>query len=172
MRWLTCRMRFNDATVSREHARLHVDGEQAMVEDLGGRNGTQINGKPLAGPSPLVDGDELRIGNRVLSIAITSDEMFDDVPTYGARAEDTDETAPIEIGDFCYLGSEVRVAPGAKLPDECILGIGAVLTGEIKEPRSLVAGVPAKVVRALDEKGLARIRRKTRGDIPDDFYER
>lgn len=82
------------------------------------------------------------------------------------------ETAPIEIGDFCYLGSEVRLAPGAKLPDECILGIGAVLTGEIKEQRSLVAGVPARVVRPLDEKDLAKIRRKTRGNIPDDFYER
>jgi acetyltransferase-like isoleucine patch superfamily enzyme len=82
------------------------------------------------------------------------------------------ETAPIEIGDFCYLGSEVRLAPGAKLPSECILGIGSVLTGEIKEPRSLVAGVPAKVVRPLDDKDLARSRRKTRGDMPDDFYER
>jgi acetyltransferase-like isoleucine patch superfamily enzyme len=82
------------------------------------------------------------------------------------------ETAPIEIGDFCYLGSEVRLAPGAKLPDDCILGMGSVLTGEIKEPRSLVAGVPAKVVRPLDEKDLAKIRHKTRGDMPDDFYER
>jgi len=82
------------------------------------------------------------------------------------------ETAPIEVGDFCYLGSEVRLAPGAKLPDECILGMGAVLTGEIQEPRSLVAGVPAKVIRPLEEKDLARIRRKTRADMPDDFYER
>jgi len=82
------------------------------------------------------------------------------------------ETAPIHIGDFCYLGSEVRLAPGAKLPDECILGIGAVLTGKIEEPRSLVAGVPARVVRPLNESDLARIRRKTRGDMPDDFYER
>lgn len=81
------------------------------------------------------------------------------------------ETAPIEIGDFCYLGSEVRLAPGARLPSECILGIGAVLTGEIKEPRSLVAGVPARVVRSLEDKDLARIHRKTRGDIPDGFYE-
>lgn len=82
------------------------------------------------------------------------------------------ETAPIEIGDFCYLGSEVRLAPGAKLPDECILGLGSVLTGEITEPRSLVAGVPAKVVRPLNERDLARIRRKTRADIPDDYYGR
>ena len=82
------------------------------------------------------------------------------------------ETAPIEIGDFCYLGSEVRLAPGAKLPDECILGLGSVLTGEIKEPRSLVAGVPAKVVRPMSEKDLAHVRRKTRKDMPDDYYER
>jgi acetyltransferase-like isoleucine patch superfamily enzyme len=78
------------------------------------------------------------------------------------------ETAPIEIGNYCYLGSEVRLAPGASLPDECILGMGAVLTGDIATPRSLVAGVPAKVVRTLDEKDLARIRRKTRADMPDD----
>jgi acetyltransferase-like isoleucine patch superfamily enzyme len=82
------------------------------------------------------------------------------------------ETAPIEIGDFCYLGSEVRLAPGAKLPHECILGLGSVLTGQINEPRSLVAGVPAKVVRPLNEKDLAHVRRKTRADMPDDYYER
>lgn len=80
------------------------------------------------------------------------------------------ETAPITIGDFCYLGSEVRLAPGAGLPDECILGLGSVLTRQITEPRSLVAGVPAKVLRPLDGKDLSRIRRKTRGDMPDDFY--
>lgn len=80
------------------------------------------------------------------------------------------ETAPIAVGDFCYLGSEVRLAPGASLPDECILGLGSVLTGAIREPRSLVAGVPARVVRPLEEKDLVRIRRKTRGDMPDGFY--
>ena len=80
------------------------------------------------------------------------------------------ETAPIVVGDFCYLGSEVRLAPGAVLADECILGLGAVLAGEVREPRSLVAGVPARVVRPLRDEDLARIRRKTRVDIPDDLY--
>lgn len=82
------------------------------------------------------------------------------------------ETAPIRIGDYCYLGSEVRLAPGASLPDECILGLGSVLTGEIREPRSLLAGAPAKVIRPLNEKDLAHVRRKTRKDMPDDYYER
>jgi acetyltransferase-like isoleucine patch superfamily enzyme len=81
-------------------------------------------------------------------------------------------TAPISIGDFCYLGSEVRLAPGASLPSECVLGIGAVLVGTVAEPRSLVAGVPAKVVRPLTELDLGAVRRKTRADIPDGFYER
>ena len=81
------------------------------------------------------------------------------------------ETAPITIGDFCYLGSEIRIAPGGRLPNECILGLGSVLAGEITEPRTLVAGVPAKVVRPLSDADLARIRRKTRPDIPDGFYD-
>ncbi len=82
------------------------------------------------------------------------------------------QTAPIQIGDFCYLGSEVRLAPGSSLPQECILALGSILAGEIEAPRSLVAGVPAKVVRPLSEADLERIRRKTRGDMPDDYYDR
>lgn len=80
------------------------------------------------------------------------------------------ETAPIEVGDFCYLGSEVRLAPGAKLADECILALGSVLVGAVTQARSLVAGVPARVVRPLSEKDLAHVHRKTRSDIPDDTY--
>ena len=80
------------------------------------------------------------------------------------------DTSPIAIGDFCYLGSEVRLAPGAQLPEDCLLGLGSVLTGPIQAPRSLVAGVPAKVVRSLGEADLVRLRRKTRAVIPDDYY--
>ena len=82
------------------------------------------------------------------------------------------ETGPITIEDFCYLGSEIRIAPGAHLPSECILALGSVLAGEIEKPRSLVAGAPAKTIRALSEEDLVRVRAKTRSDIPDDLYGR
>jgi acetyltransferase-like isoleucine patch superfamily enzyme len=81
------------------------------------------------------------------------------------------QTAPITIGDFCYLGSEIRVAPGGRLAQECILALGSVLSGEIAEPRSLVGGVPARIVRPLDASDLVLVHRKTRDDIPDGFYE-
>jgi UDP-3-O-[3-hydroxymyristoyl] glucosamine N-acyltransferase len=80
------------------------------------------------------------------------------------------QTAPIAIGDFCYLGSEVRLAPGARLADRCILGLGSVLTAAVDTPGSLVGGVPARVLRPLTDEDEVLIRRKTRSDIPDDLY--
>jgi UDP-3-O-[3-hydroxymyristoyl] glucosamine N-acyltransferase len=80
------------------------------------------------------------------------------------------QTAPIEIGDFCYLGSEVRLAPGARLAERSILGLGSVLSGPIDTPGSLVGGVPAKVIRPLTAEDDVLIHRKARTDAPDDLY--
>jgi len=78
------------------------------------------------------------------------------------------ETAPISIGDHCYLGSEVRLAPGAALPERCVLALGSVLVDAITSPAYLVGGVPAKPLRPLAEKDLKLVMKKTRDDIPDD----
>jgi carbonic anhydrase/acetyltransferase-like protein (isoleucine patch superfamily) len=80
------------------------------------------------------------------------------------------QTAPIVIGDFCYIGSEVRMAPGARLPERCILALGSVLTGAIETSGSLVGGVPAKVIRPLTAEDDVLIHRKARMDAPDDLY--
>ncbi len=49
-------------SVSREHARIEVEGDRAVLEDLGSKNGTWRGETRLAGPTPLADGDELEIG--------------------------------------------------------------------------------------------------------------
>jgi len=51
-----------DDGVSRSHARLRPDGNELVLEDLGSRNGTFINGKRLERPQPLADGDKVQIG--------------------------------------------------------------------------------------------------------------
>jgi serine phosphatase RsbU (regulator of sigma subunit) len=58
-----------DASVSRRHARFfYLDGRW-LVEDLGSRNGTQLNGKPVRNPLAISAGDEIRIGDTVLRVA-------------------------------------------------------------------------------------------------------
>lgn len=78
-------------------------------------------------------------------------------------------TRPIEVGDFCYLGSEVRLAPGATLGDWSILGMGAVLSGKA-EARTVHGGVPAKPIRAVSDEDLRTLAKKTRREIPEDLY--
>ena len=59
----------NSATVSRRHARLTVDAEQIMIEDLGSKNGTWVGGAPVSGPIPLQHGAEIRLGSFVLFLS-------------------------------------------------------------------------------------------------------
>ncbi len=50
-------------SISRRHARIVVAGETVTVEDLGSKNGTFLRGMKLVSPSPLSDGDDLKIGS-------------------------------------------------------------------------------------------------------------
>jgi acetyltransferase-like isoleucine patch superfamily enzyme len=78
-------------------------------------------------------------------------------------------TRPIEIGSFAYIGSEIRIAPGGSLPSRCVVGIGSVITSKLTEEGYLIAGVPAKPVKRLNEADNFLIERKTRPDLPDDL---
>jgi DNA-binding winged helix-turn-helix (wHTH) protein len=49
--------------VSRRHARILLTDAGAVLEDLGSKNGTYVNGVRLDRPHPLVDGDEIRLGS-------------------------------------------------------------------------------------------------------------
>ena len=77
-------------------------------------------------------------------------------------------TRPISIGEFAYLGSEIRMAPGSSIPSRCIVGIGAVITGEIETGEWLIGGVPAKPIKELGAEDKFLVERKTRRDLPDD----
>jgi DNA-binding winged helix-turn-helix (wHTH) protein len=58
-----CDVHLADASVSRHHARVVVNGEQTTIEDLGSKNGTVLRGRRVEAPTPIADGDELAFGN-------------------------------------------------------------------------------------------------------------
>ena len=57
-----------DSQVSRRHARISVQGGQAVVEDLGSTNGTSVNDQPIHAPRTLSPGDRIRIGLTVIEL--------------------------------------------------------------------------------------------------------
>ena len=78
-------------------------------------------------------------------------------------------TLPVEIGELTYVGSEIRVAPGGVIPSRCIVGIGSVVTGKLEGEYLLIAGVPAKPLKPLEEEDRFLVEHKTRPDMPDDL---
>jgi acetyltransferase-like isoleucine patch superfamily enzyme len=53
---------------------------------------------------------------------------------------------PLRIGRGCWIGANALITKGAQLGDGSVVAAGAVVTSSVP-PRSLVAGVPARVRR-------------------------
>ena len=54
----------------------------------------------------------------------------------------------IQIGDGVWLGTRCTILPGVTIGEGAVVAAGAVVTKDV-EPNALVAGVPARVVRYL-----------------------
>jgi acetyltransferase-like isoleucine patch superfamily enzyme len=55
-------------------------------------------------------------------------------------------TLPIFVGEDCWFGIHVVVAPGVTIGRGCVIGANAVVTRDVP-PYSVVAGAPARVIR-------------------------
>jgi DNA-binding winged helix-turn-helix (wHTH) protein len=53
---------FDRPGVSRRHARIVVNNGEAAIEDLESTNGTWLRDERVTGPTPLADGDVIRLG--------------------------------------------------------------------------------------------------------------
>jgi acetyltransferase-like isoleucine patch superfamily enzyme len=57
--------------------------------------------------------------------------------------------APIIIGDGVWIASRVTVLPGVFIGDGSVVAAGAVVSRDVA-PNTMVAGVPARLVRELE----------------------
>jgi carbonic anhydrase/acetyltransferase-like protein (isoleucine patch superfamily) len=62
------------------------------------------------------------------------------------------------VGDRCLIGMGAILLGACEIGDECIVAAGSVVReGAVIPPRSLVAGVPARVVRQVSDEEIAQL---------------
>ncbi len=59
-----------DDRISGRHAWIRAEGRVVLIEDLNSTNGTALNGVAVQAPSPLADGDLIRLGGTELRIGL------------------------------------------------------------------------------------------------------
>lgn len=106
----------------------------------------------ITGPLRVDAGARVRVGNRVhfghhVMLLTINHEIGPSEERCGPLT-----AAPISIGDGVWIGSRVTVLPGVSVGRGAVIAAGAVVTRDVA-PDTMVAGVPAVVVRQLDPAG-------------------
>ena len=113
------------------------DGASLTIGD-----GCSINyGVSIGATSNIVIGSRVRIGPYAMII----DCEFHDVH----QRERRPPSKPVVIEDDVWIGAKASVMPGVRIGRGSIVGTGVVVTQDV-EPYTVVAGVPAKVVRKIE----------------------
>ena len=57
-------------------------------------------------------------------------------------------TTPVAIGDDIWIGANAVILPGVTIGEHSVVAAGAVVTKDVP-PHSLVAGVPARIIKTI-----------------------
>jgi acetyltransferase-like isoleucine patch superfamily enzyme len=112
---------------------------------LGGSGRIQIGNDVLLNAGSMITSAELvSIGD---DVAVAYDAFITDSDDHGLEGA-RPRVAPVRIGSGSWIGARAIVLPGVTLGRRVVVGAGAIVTKSFPDD-VLVAGVPARVVRAL-----------------------
>lgn len=92
----------------------------------------------------------VRIGNHVnLAQGITVTALNHNFQDSGRKIDEQGiTTVPVSIEDDIWIGANAVILPGVTIGQHSVVAAGAVVTKNVP-PHSLVAGVPAKIIRQI-----------------------
>jgi serine acetyltransferase len=143
-------------------------GRDTLIGALVTMSAGLVPGQDL-GPDPVLRiGDRCVIGRGSHIVAHADIRIGDDVWTgpyvyitdqnHGYADPDTPigrqlpVNKPVEVGAGSWIGAGAIVLPGARIGRNVVVAAGSVVRGEVPD-HSVVAGVPARVVRSRTQEG-------------------
>lgn len=124
--------------------RLRTHGPEARI--------TLEEGVELSGTSITARSTHIHIGKHVLfapNCCVVDSDFHAHWPPEKRHCEPGYERdAPVTIGDYAWIGLGVIILKGVTIGEGAIIAAGSVVARSIP-PRTLAAGVPARVIKAL-----------------------
>jgi len=99
-----CALVFDDPSISRRHASVHVAPAGPVVIDGGSRHGTLVNGRRIDGPTALAHGDQVSVGSVCLVLQDLRRRAREQQPTLRMRAVDPPARSSNTIRDMPVTG--------------------------------------------------------------------
>jgi hypothetical protein len=102
-----CDIVIPDGSCSRKHASLTVANlsDHVYIDDCDSRNGTYLNGRPVAGPTVVPNGGRLRIGSSIFLLQLNEQaELGELEETCTMTADNADAVKDIDGGEISSLG--------------------------------------------------------------------
>ena len=120
--------------------------------DRRGLPGLEIGDECFLGAECLLDlADAIRLGRQVTLAerVLVLTHMNVGYRDHPLQRHFPATAAAVVIDDGCFVGASVTILPGVRIGARSFVAAGAVVTQNVP-PGTLVAGVPARVVRGLD----------------------
>ena len=108
-RGLKCDIRFNDPAVSREHLRIVVSGDRAVVVNVSASNGTLLNRQRVVRAQELHAGDQITFGYRKFVV-----EVADEGPSDAAGADRGNAQVPVDLEQLAEESTRPGEEPGSR----------------------------------------------------------
>jgi len=102
-RALDCDQPIDDMMISRRHCTFSLCDDRVCVKDLASRNGTRLNGRPIADMQIVANGDKLQLAQLIFFVHVRQDPGE---PPLQRRAADRTE---LEDPPEAVTGSPSRV---------------------------------------------------------------
>ena len=121
-----CNLRSRSPQVSQNHCTIHVNNETVIVQDLGGENGTVVNGNKVSTSQELKDGDKLIIGIHAFVVSIKAGmaqpeanqgEVFEltSSTTGQTNPKPSEGTSPVDPNKTVSLQATKKPVSGAEI---------------------------------------------------------